>query len=205
MSPRTRKNAETRRDEILEEAIRSLARYGFQEMSFQKIADALKVSQSAILHHFPTKNALVEELVTKIVRHNHELVQASLKPTDDAMTRLKKHFHGNLDWAVRYRDESKVIVVLYHMAGHEPRFTAIYQKVLTGGRHRVVELVAAAMREGYFPKESDPELLGIPLHDMLVGGIIAAICLPPGSAEAPRVKKRWDGVFKRLSSKRAAR
>ena len=199
MPPKTRKSAEARRDEILTRAIALLARNGFQDTSFQKIANAIGVSQSAILHHYPTKEALLEDAVTRIVTNNHELVAATLKPTDDAVTRLRKYFTGNLDWSIKFRGEAQVILVLYHLAAFSPRFTTLYRRVLEGGRGRVTELVAAGVREGAFPKRLDIETAGISLHDMVVGAIISAICLPADAAEARRMKKRWDEALERLS------
>lgn len=195
MRTRTRKSALDRRVEIVEKAVEIFAAVGFQEASFQKIADALGVSQSAVLHHFPSKEALLEESLRHIVQHNHELVQAALKPKDDALVRLRKHFFVNLEWALRFRPEAQIILMLYAMAGHSERLASFYESVLTGGRARVVELVAAAVRERFFRANLEPEDVGVMLHDQLVAGIIAVICLGQREAEAKRTKKRWEKAF----------
>ena len=195
MATRTRKPAGARRDEIVEKAIEAFAAVGFQEASFQRIADALGVSQSAVLHHFRSKEALLEEALKRIVAHNHELVQQTLKPKDDALTILRKHFAANLEWAVDFRPEAQIILMLYAMAGHSPALGAFYQLVVGRGRERVVGLVAAAVRERTFRADTPVDEIGVALHDMLVGAIIAVICLPQNAAEFRRTRKRWEGAF----------
>lgn len=195
MVKRTRKTAGDRREEIVQKAIETFASTGFQDTSFQKIADALGLSQSAVLHHFRSKEALLEAALRHIVAHNQSLVERAKKPMDPAIVRLQKHFYGNADWAVKFRPEAQVILMLYAMAGHSPALATLYETVAVNGRARVVELVAAAIREGDFRDDLDAEGLGTLLHDMLVGGIIAVICLPKPETELRRTKKRWETAF----------
>ena len=195
MAKRTRKPAGDRRGEIVQKAIEAFASVGFPDTSFQKIANALGISQSAVMHHFPSKEALLEEALRYIVGHNRELVQRTVKINDDALVRLRKHFLGNLDWSVRFRHEAQIILMLYAMAGHSERLGSFYEAVAEGGRARVVELVAAAVRERKFRSDVVAEDAGVMLHDQLVGGIIAVICLPHREAEARRTKKRWEKSF----------
>ena len=64
--PETKKGGSTRQKIVLS-AIRLAARHGFAEASFQMIADDIGLSQSAVMYHFPDKNALFEELIRTII------------------------------------------------------------------------------------------------------------------------------------------
>jgi AcrR family transcriptional regulator len=52
-------------DEIVERAAALFARYGFQETSVQRIADAVGYSKTGLLHRFPTKEALQDAVIER--------------------------------------------------------------------------------------------------------------------------------------------
>jgi len=104
--PETKKGGSTRQ-KILLAAIKLAARHGFAETSFQMVADEIGLSQSAVMYHFPSKDALMEELVRTIIRHNHATVDELFKLTDDAGERLLKYCVGNVTWAVRTRKQEQ--------------------------------------------------------------------------------------------------
>ena len=52
-------------DEIVERAAALFARYGFQETSLQRIADAVGYSKTGLLHRFPTKEALQDAVIER--------------------------------------------------------------------------------------------------------------------------------------------
>jgi AcrR family transcriptional regulator len=52
-------------DEIVERAAGLFARYGFQETSVQRIADAVGYSKTGLLHRFPTKEALQDAVIER--------------------------------------------------------------------------------------------------------------------------------------------
>jgi AcrR family transcriptional regulator len=52
-------------DEIVERAAALFARYGFQETSVQRIADAVGYSKTGLLHRFPTKDALQDAVIER--------------------------------------------------------------------------------------------------------------------------------------------
>jgi AcrR family transcriptional regulator len=52
-------------DEIVERAAALFARYGFEETSIQRIADAVGYSKTGLLHRFPTKEALQDAVIAR--------------------------------------------------------------------------------------------------------------------------------------------
>jgi AcrR family transcriptional regulator len=52
-------------DEIVERAAALFARYGFEETSVQRIADAVGYSKTGLLHRFPTKEALQDAVIER--------------------------------------------------------------------------------------------------------------------------------------------
>ncbi|MBM2620957.1 TetR/AcrR family transcriptional regulator [Actinoplanes sp. LDG1-06] len=60
-------------DEILETAATLFARHGFKETSIQRIADAVGYSKTGLLHRYPTKEALQQAVVDRVLRDIREV------------------------------------------------------------------------------------------------------------------------------------
>ncbi len=193
---RIRLNAEVQRERILTSATEILAREGFFNLSYQKIADDLKVSQSAVLYHFTTKEGLIEGVIQKIVEHNHAIVSAALKSEDDGVARLRKHFEMNLTWAQKNPKEAQIIILLYYFACSSDSFSDLYSRILESARNRIADYLHAGQREGLIAKSVSPRPTAETLHDALLGGIINAITGPSRLPKTGEIRKRWEILFR---------
>ena len=196
MSRRRLPRAESQ-SRIVEKAIRLFSKHGFNYTSFQQIADACKIGQSTVLYHFPNKESLVEAVIQKIVIHNHALVSAAIDESDSYLTRLEKHFEHNFSWALKYREEAEVVILLYYLACSTKRFSAIYGKILAKARERICGYLEDGRRAGEFKFQGRAGLLAEILHDALLGGIINVLTVnpPPPSISA----KNWRVLIGQLA------
>ena len=196
-SKRGRKSKITR-DQVLKVALRLFAKRGFSNASFQEIADSCAVSQPAILYHFPSKSILIEEVIKMVVLHNHTVVSAAFETRDDALVRLRKHFHTNLEWAMKSRDESQIILLLYYLASYEAPFSILYKKILLTARARISEWIAAGIREQLFYSKLEIEETSRQLHDSLLGGIVNLLSSGGGKRESELLHQSWEILFSKL-------
>ena len=60
---RRRLTPEARREEILETATRLISERGYNGVTLQEVADACGMAKSGVLHHFPSKDNLLVELL----------------------------------------------------------------------------------------------------------------------------------------------
>src|SRR5262249_10791571 len=148
------------------------ARDGFASATFQSIADACKVTQPALFHHFKNKEALILASIEEMARGNYATVGNIMAPSDDAYLRLFKHCMGNLVWCIRSPDDAKLLVLLYYLAAYNDRFSQIYAGLLTRARARMLEHVLAGRRERVFKFSGEPEELAVRLHDQLLGSFV---------------------------------
>lgn len=185
-------------DKILKNALKLFARHGYAETSFQMIADSCGASQSAILHHYPTKLALIEAVFMQVLAHNVSIISGSFKLEDDAFTRLKKHFSGTLNWAMNYRDESGIILLIYYLAAYNKDFSLLYQRILQGARQRIAEMLAAGKRERLFFFEQPIEAVTATMHDALLGGVVNVMVSGGGKKNAEALLKRWETLYGKL-------
>ncbi|MBI5209841.1 MAG: TetR/AcrR family transcriptional regulator [Elusimicrobia bacterium] len=185
---------EKTRQNIIRTALRLVAKRGFSETSFQMIADALGLSQSAVLYHYKTKYALFEDTIKTIVRHNHETVNALTRMTDNAGQRLVKHCLGNVLWAHRYRADGQVLILLYYFACFERKFTSLFTQMMERGRERLMVHLLAGEREGLFRLPSGPATAAETLQDALFGAMLHAISAPEGSVPRGELEGKWRQV-----------
>ncbi len=186
---------EASRERIAKAALKRFAQEGFYQASIQSIADACKISQSAVLYHFPTKEHLVEDVIKRIVVHNHEIVSAGQKIEDNAYERLRKHFELNLSWAVDFVEEAQIIILLYYLACVDARFSALYETILGAARKRISEYLWAGKREKLFKDSLQVDAVAEILHDGLLGGVINTITQKNKKSLMKSVQEKWQKLL----------
>ncbi len=197
--PETKKGENTRQKIVLS-AIRLAAKHGFAEASFQMIADEIGLSQSAVMYHFPDKDALFAELVRTIIRHNHEVVSELIDIQDDAEQRLLKHCLGNVTWALRYRrQDAKILILLYYLAGRGEIFSGLFTQMIASGRERILALLLAGKREGLFRLKGEPAAVAESIQDSLFGAMLYAASAPEGSVSAAELEAKWKNFLSALT------
>ena len=196
MDPKPESKKGNTRQRILLAAIQLAARHGFAGISFQMIADELGLSQPAVLYHFSSKDALNEELIRTIIRHNHKIVMGLIELTDDAGRRLLKHCLGNVMWALRYRQEdAQVLILLYSLAARNKTFSDLFKQMIAGGRERLAAHLLAGVKEGQFRLKEEPALLAQILQDELFGAMLYAAAAPEGSVNLDELEEKWKTVI----------
>lgn len=201
--PETPKGESTRQ-KIVQSAIRLAAKHGFADASFQMIADDIGLSQSAVMYHFPDKNALFADLVKTIVRHNHDLVAGLIMVSDSAGQRLLKHCLGNVTWALRYRkQDAQILMLLYYLAGRGKVFSELFTGMIAGGRGRILEHLLAGTREGLFKLKADPAVVAETIQDSLFGAMLYAASAPEGSVTQAGLETKWKAQLAALTGWKA--
>jgi TetR/AcrR family transcriptional regulator, cholesterol catabolism regulator len=102
--------AQDRRELILSTAAEMISRKGLRATTVRAIADAVGVFSGSLYHHFPSKDAIVDEVLTRYldaIRARYAVVLASGKDPADCLHDL--------------------IVASLEVAEEQPHATAIYQ------------------------------------------------------------------------------
>lgn len=182
-------------DRILEATVASLSRHGIDKVSIQMIADRVGVSQTAVLHHFKSKDALVEAAVLRGVYHCREMLSARLEPDSDAYERLLNYGVVNIAWAMKFREEAQLVIMLYYLAVVEDRFAKLYSAIRAGAQERLLDFLHAGRREGLFTFKDEERVHEI-LHEALMGSIVNALSCTRGSGIEAQLKRKWAMTVK---------
>ncbi|MBC3194889.1 TetR/AcrR family transcriptional regulator [Pseudonocardia sp. C8] len=71
---RPRRRAEETQQQIVDSAVEHIADVGFHKMSIAEVAAASGISQSGLLHHFPSKAALLTAVLERRERDDNEFL-----------------------------------------------------------------------------------------------------------------------------------
>ncbi|MGI4993242.1 TetR/AcrR family transcriptional regulator [Halobacteriovorax sp. GFR7] len=193
---------EKRKTAIIETAIDQMAQKGIDGASFQKIANTLGVSQSAVFHYFKNKSELFLGVLEYIVSKNHARVISTICEEDTSLTRLKKHCLANFQWLIDRPNEAKTILYLYYRASIDQKVSQTAANLIHTGRKRIIDLVRSAQENGQLAKDLNPELAGQAIHEFLTGAIIQILSLYNVIDPEEEVKaytKRLETIINRLN------
>lgn len=178
------------RAKILDAAVRLLAKRGYEGTSFQMIADALGLTQSAVMHHFPSKRELIDAAVEAAVSRNRATVESLARFDDDAARRLLNFCRGNMLWAVRYREDAQVLALLYYLACHDKDFAKNLYQAVERGRLVIARHLLAGRREGVFEFSAPVEEAARLLQDCVIGAMLWATA-NPAAVTRYDLEERW--------------
>lgn len=179
------------RAKILDTAVRLLAKRGYEGTSFQMIADSLGLTQSAVMHHFPSKHELIDAAVEAAVARNRATVESLARFDDDAARRLLNFCRGNMLWAVRYREDAQVLSLLYYLACHDKDFAKNLYQAVERGRMVIARHLLAGRREGVFEFTLPVEEAARMLQDGIIGAMLWATA-NPAAVTRYDLEDRWE-------------
>ena len=184
---------------LLAAATKLLARHGLEGASFQMIADACGISQSAVLYHYPSKSDLLEEVMKAILLNNHSYVEGALSDADDGLERVRKYFRATLEWKSKHLEEAQIVLLLYYSTTIEARFQRFYALIVQNVRTRLTGYLLAAQREHLLKKNIDISLVVELLHEAIIGGIINGFALSNPNAYNDKLLAKWDHLLRSLT------
>ena len=126
MSPQSARDArivkgEARRAEILEAALRLMAESGVQALTLDAVARAAAVSKGGLLHHFNTKEELVQAVVNSATHALHEQIESAFNASQDrtpgSFTRIY------IETTLRHAEEA-FLLPMFELVARDPGMAA---------------------------------------------------------------------------------
>lgn len=158
-----------RRQEILIQAKKMIAVLGYEKTSFQKIADRLQVSQSAVLYHFKNKKQLfqgvLELMITESAQIEQELTTGKIETLEQE---LELFFRKNYRWAIEYDFNAQVMTQLIQFASFDPFFQEVYTSWTDLAKQNLAGIL------GKHHSQYEDMLIIETLHDSLLGFLLVA-------------------------------
>jgi TetR/AcrR family transcriptional regulator len=157
---------------ILKAATEVVAKKGFDNATYQAIADRAGIHQTSIFYYFKDREELVFAVLEGVVERSRVWVDQGFGMQDSADVRLLKHFMSTFDFARENPEDARIFLLMYYYGAHSPEFGRTYSAVLAGARRRIETILHAGVRERCFELEFSPERTAELLHDLLLGGVV---------------------------------
>ena len=179
---------------ILSKSIELFGTHGYFNTSMQMIASECDLSQGAVMQHFPSKNKLLETVRKFVSNSNHDFVDSQISISDDGYTSLIKHIKNNFQWALKFKSEASIIIIIYEHAFFDSEFKEIANAAFRLGTERILRYILAAQRENsiQIEKNVSSEQIALIIHEFLVGLIIKNV---PQTDK----KKIWPEIEERIT------
>jgi len=139
------KEAELRRNEILDAAQRLFYAKGYDETSIQEIIDAVGIAKGTFYHHFESKQGLLDHLIDRMFSHVLAPLEVMVNEgTDNAIDKLQKLYLEIGIWKAENKEFFYDLVKAFHRPGN---LTLSYAARNEANR-RMTPLLTRIIRQG---------------------------------------------------------
>ncbi|MDB1123528.1 TetR/AcrR family transcriptional regulator [Vibrio algarum] len=189
-----------KRQKILDTALSLFVEHGFYSASTANIAKHAGVATGTLFHHFPTKNALLEELLTTVkqefsdyVLHDSNVIIASAD--EDVKTRAETIWFAGLEWAVNHPQKLQLFFEFSQLQQIQGLLGNTKSRNLLSFLYLLIE---TGMQQEIF-KPYSQELLAEWCHSQFLSSARYLVTQPePNIDEVKQITFTlfWDGIVK---------
>jgi len=154
---RVTKDADVRRDELLDVALGLCMTVGFESASVEQITTAAGVAKGTFYHYFASKQELLLQLVDRFGEDLFSYLEAAMKDVDgDAVERLLALTGLSAAWKVERLPSTMTYVPFLYKEENLGLRTKLYSAWMARTRPLLLEIVEQGARQGTFDV-ADPE------------------------------------------------
>lgn len=142
-----RPESRSMRDSILAAAVQLFAQYGYHAAPLRDIARIAGIQAASIYHHYPSKQALLVEIMETHMQRLNSSLEYILKETDDPLQRLHDAIGNHIRLHTTYKAEFFIIDTEMraleeehrpYILGLRDKYEALLQELLLDGMERDV-------------------------------------------------------------------
>jgi AcrR family transcriptional regulator len=151
--------SETRR-QLLKAATAEFAREGYNGANINRISRAAGFAKGTIYNYFPSKRALMLELIDMIAQSHHDSIAEQVRQEEDPVRRLERFFQAGAQWIIDHLPQGKVMLTLLNGPDAEFRrrmwegYQAMHQLIMD-------EILIPGIRDGLFRQEDPAAVAGL--------------------------------------------
>jgi AcrR family transcriptional regulator len=135
----------TKRNDILNTAMRLIYTKGYEQMTIQTILDTLHISRGALYHYFDSKQTLVEELIERsAIEVEVSLLSIFENPT---LTSIQK-IQGYFDYSTRWKAQQQELLIGALQNWYSDENAIMRQKLTTKSVKYMARLLEPVIRQG---------------------------------------------------------
>ena len=163
---------------ILDVAQDLIQRFGLNTMSFQHLSDAVGIKKSSVHHHFPSKDLMVNALLTRYIDDFDVVVKEILNSRTSGKTKLKRYcglFLGTLENS-EHEKSCLCGMLAAEMFSLNDDGLVLVRKFMSGNVEYIREMIRAGIEDGSLGSKSDAAGTADLVLATLEGGLLIARC-----------------------------
>ena len=169
------------RQNLLQAAAEEFAREGYRGANINRISTAAGFAKSTVYNHFPSKRALMVELIKETAKTHYDFIAERVEPSDDPVIRLELFFEAGFGFVSKHYFQGRAIITTLYGPDEEfkqvmyeaylPMFQFVGEKILAQGvaqgKFRQVDptVIASLLMTIYLGTASQTNEQGIPWMD----------------------------------------
>lgn len=166
----TRLDHETRRRQLVLEAMKAFGSRGFEGTSLETVAEAAGVKKQTLLYYFPSKEELFEACVDEVSSQLSRSLEEVLVGPQEGWNRVESIIRSIFDLA---EEMPELPLFAREGARHSPDVVKRVAERLEPLRKRALKFLERGMDDGLF-RTQDPGLLLFTLYTAIVGSLTEA-------------------------------
>ncbi len=184
------KDAEVRREELLELALGLFMTVGYERTSVEQITRAADVAKGTFYHYFASKQDLLEQLVESYADSLFAHLESELAEVEGgAIDRLRAFSRLSTQWKLRHRDESVAFGRMLYADENITLRHKLYSAWLERTRPLLADIIERGVAEGAFVIADARSTAGVVLSIWYDWGdrLAERVYLPDFGADAARL------------------
>ncbi|GAA4101469.1 TetR/AcrR family transcriptional regulator [Nocardioides kongjuensis] len=165
-------------ERLLDATIECLAEDGYVATTTRRVAERAGVSQGAQQHYFPTKAALVDAAMLRLVEQL--LADAATRGLDVGSEQERAGALLDMIWEIHNLPVTPAVLELFNVARTEPVLAARVAEIVCSGMSEI-QGIAAALLPSYAEREGFADLIQIAMATVRGTVVVANI---PGATDA---------------------
>jgi AcrR family transcriptional regulator len=171
----------SKKEQIIESALKCFFKNGVAGTRFKEIADGANVDQPLIHYYYPHFDALFTDVVAKVLESLKQTTFEWLeKNPNDPMKTLRNYCFAPFDWIKKEPGLFSIWLYFYHLSSFHPEFSKLDISVREGGRDRISFLLYRGLEKGVFQKSENTTVREMAL---LIQGLITGNSIMAGTED----------------------
>lgn len=175
---------------IIDEAIRLFGTHGFDGTSIQAIADAVGIRKPSLLYHFPSKDALREQVIETLLVHWKNELPKLLAAEISGYDRFSSALTAVVEFFLE--DTNRARLTVREMLDRPEAIHALMKEHLSPWTSLLTDYIRMGQESGRVRPEVHPESYIIQVMMMVVGtvaiGNVVAALVHPGGGDSMEPK-----------------
>jgi len=170
-------------------ATRQIAERGFEGLRVREVAKEAGVNHATLLYYYPTKEALIQAVVTQLAREFRTPLPGLAAPEPGALGALRHEF---ADIQHRVRITPQTFLVLSELAvrsRRDPAIARILHDLFTGWHGYLVSILQQGISEGTFRADLDTDATALAIRMQLATIGYQVVELDGGATLDPLVRQ----------------